>query len=87
MGRRGLRIWVDGKEYNTRKEAARAAGLAESTLSDAVEYGPFTLRGHRIDTKPPRKPVEFRVTARGDVLLRYPFGEKPLDRGLGGRWK
>jgi hypothetical protein len=82
MNRRRRRVWVDGEEYGTGREAARAAGVAPSTMYEILKKGGCVIRGHRISEKPPAKPAqaEAAISRRG-LLLRYPPGEGPLYQG------
>jgi hypothetical protein len=74
---------VDGEGYGTDKEAARAAGVSVSTVSDAIKAGGREVKGHMITETPPKlekseMPAQRRATG---ILLRYPPGEGPLCQG------
>jgi hypothetical protein len=82
--RKRRRTWVDGEEYGTEREAARAAGVSISTVHDALKAGGRTVKGHRISPEAPRKEEKRAAPvsrSRGEPLLRYPPGEGPLYQG------
>jgi hypothetical protein len=92
MTRKRRRVWVDGAEFGTEKEAAEAAGVSVSTVCGAVKKGGRTVKGKRIlPEAPPRPPREKLMAAklfrpRLEPLLRFPPGEGPLYEGLR-RWR
>jgi hypothetical protein len=80
--RRRRQTWVDGAEYGSEKEAAAAAGVAVSSVCEALKAGGRTVKGHVISPEAPRKPQADRPPEhRKRMLLRYPPGEGPLYSG------
>jgi hypothetical protein len=93
LNRRRRRVWVDGAEYETEKEAA-LAGVSVSSVFEALKTGGRVVKGHKISPQAPRKPKTEELKALsvksftpGDrkPLLRYPPGEGPMHVGLK-RW-
>jgi transposase len=89
MDRKRRRAWVDGAEFGSEKEAAKAAGVSVSTVSDALKAGGRTAKGREISPKKPRPAAtlvasEAKLFAPGarKALLRYQPGEGPLYIGL-----
>jgi hypothetical protein len=90
MNRKRRRTWVDGAEYGTEKEAAQAAGVSVSAVSEALKAGGRMVKEHMITGSPPPKPAWMELVASGarlftpgdrKALLRYPPGEGPLYQG------
>lgn len=93
MGRKGNRVWVDGLEYASLNAAAEVMDMKSSTLSKALKFGAFTLRGHSISETAPKKKPEAKALkeapkpAEPKRLLRYPPGKTPCDIGIGVKWR
>jgi hypothetical protein len=90
MNRR--RVWVDGLEFGTEKEAAEAAGVPVAAIREALKAGRRMVMGRLIACTPPPEPAELMVAAADlfapgnpKALLCYPPGEGPLYQGLK-RW-
>ncbi|MDR0759587.1 MAG: hypothetical protein LBF74_05685 [Treponema sp.] len=88
--RKRRRIWVDGVEYGTERDAARAAGVAISSLHEALKFGRVTINGREITDKPPaprtaelkalsRKVMKLPAEGKRPPLIRWPPGETPLE--------
>jgi hypothetical protein len=88
INRRRRRVWVDGVGYDTETDAARAAGVAVSSVYAALAAGGREVKGRMVSPEAPpaprrTEPVAVRKTG---ILLRYPPGEGPL-YGRSPRWR
>jgi hypothetical protein len=98
LNRRRKRVWVDGIEYGTEKEAAEAAGVSVSSIHEALKAGGRPVKGRMITLEPLPEPCAAELAMAEKLeesdmfvllgrkpLIRYPPGEGPLYCGLR-RW-
>jgi hypothetical protein len=83
MSRKRKRVWVDGTEYGTQNEAAKAAGISGAAVHDALKAGGRTVKGHAVAGKAPEEPpatAPEKTSRRTNLgpLLRYPDGTRLL---------
>jgi hypothetical protein len=93
MNKKRRRIWVDGAEFGTAREAGREAGVSTQSVWSALKAGGRMVNGYRIGGLPALFPAEEEPIAPPEAdppapggrkpLLRYPPGKGPLYRGSG----
>jgi len=87
-------VYVNGLYYKTMSEAARWAAAAagrkvevweiQRALNDGLQIAGVEIR-EGANVKEVSADVYIKTRSYGEPLLRYPLGEKPLDRGIR-RW-
>jgi hypothetical protein len=88
LNRRRRRVWVDGAEYGTEREAAEAAGVSASSVHEALKAGGRAVKGKMITPGPLPGPCAVEIVAEvctplgRKALLYFPPGEGPLYHGL-----
>jgi hypothetical protein len=94
LNRKRRRVWVDGIEYGTEKEAAEVAAVSVSSIHEALKAGGRPVKGRMITPEPLSEPcvVELAMAEKLEEpdmfvllgrkpLIRYPPGEGPLHSG------
>ena len=82
-------IYINNEAFKTLKEAALKANMTKDTLSRRLRYGgEIKVNGLCITETPPAEETKLEKNRRLGpyALLRYPFGEDPIRRGLPGVW-
>ena len=83
-------IYIGEKVCASLTDAAVVLGVPKSSLHKHLRFGgECEINGTRVSDTPPARVFTDHPARRktGIPLLRYPLGERPLDRGLSEIWR